>query len=113
MKEAAKVESPKAPEMSRGRGTKLLRRKCACGGTASLAGECEECRGGKVLQRSGLIPAPAAVPGVVFDVLGTTGQQLDQSTRVFMESRLGHDFSNVRVHTDSRAAESASAVGAL
>ena len=30
-----------------------------------------------------------------------------------MESRIGHDFSRVRVHTDSRAAESARAVGAL
>jgi hypothetical protein len=30
-----------------------------------------------------------------------------------MESRLGHDFSRIRVHTDARAAESARAVGAL
>jgi len=30
-----------------------------------------------------------------------------------MESRLGHDFSHVRVHTDERAAESARAVNAL
>src|SRR5205823_2420540 len=29
-----------------------------------------------------------------------------------MESRLGHDFSDVRVHTDSKAADSASAVNA-
>jgi hypothetical protein len=29
-----------------------------------------------------------------------------------MESRLGHDFGDVRVHTDSRAHESAQAVGA-
>jgi hypothetical protein len=30
-----------------------------------------------------------------------------------MEPRFGHDFSNVRVHSDSKAAESARAVGAL
>src|SRR6185436_20456330 len=30
-----------------------------------------------------------------------------------MEPRMGHDFSRVRVHTDARAAESASAVNAV
>lgn len=40
------------------------------------------------------------------------GQSLDPVARSFMESRFGHDFSGVRVHTDSRAAESAEAVAA-
>ena len=40
------------------------------------------------------------------------GQPLDARSRAFMEPRLGHNFSNVRVHTDSRAAESARAVNA-
>jgi hypothetical protein len=40
------------------------------------------------------------------------GQLLDSTTREFMESRFGHDFSRVRVHTDARAAESARAVNA-
>src|SRR5207253_648342 len=35
------------------------------------------------------------------------------STRSFMEPRFGHDFSQVRVHTDERAAESARSVNAL
>lgn len=52
------------------------------------------------------------VPQVVRDVLHSPGQPLDQSTRSFAESRLGHDFSAVRVHTDTRAAESAEAVQA-
>jgi outer membrane protein OmpA-like peptidoglycan-associated protein len=38
---------------------------------------------------------------------------LDTATRSLFESRFGHDFSGVRVHTDARAAESARAVGAL
>src|SRR5947209_15066228 len=42
-----------------------------------------------------------------------SGQPLDAGTRAFMESRFGHDFSRVRVHTDSRAAESAQAINAL
>jgi hypothetical protein len=53
------------------------------------------------------------VPPIVHDVLNSPGQPLDENTRLFMESRFGHDFSNVRVHTDSKAAESAQAVNAL
>ncbi|MGH9764799.1 MAG: DUF4157 domain-containing protein, partial [Blastocatellia bacterium] len=41
------------------------------------------------------------------------GRALDQPTRAFFEPRFGHDFSRVRVHSDARAAESASAVNAL
>jgi Domain of unknown function (DUF4157) len=54
-----------------------------------------------------------AVPPIVHDVLNSSGQPLERNTREFMESRFGHDFSGVRVHTDSRAAESARAVNAL
>jgi hypothetical protein len=56
--------------------------------------------------------SPASAPPVVHDVLSQTGQPLDPPTRAFMESRFGHDFSRVRVHTDAKAAESARAVEA-
>jgi hypothetical protein len=46
------------------------------------------------------------------DVLRASGRPLDRSTRDFMESRFGHDFSAVRVHTDDTAARSASALSA-
>jgi hypothetical protein len=49
----------------------------------------------------------------VLDVVGSGGgSPLDTETRADMESRLGHDFSDVRVHTDSRAHDSARAVNA-
>lgn len=49
----------------------------------------------------------------VLDVVGSGGgAPLDTDTRGDMESRLGHDFGDVRVHTDSRAHESATAVNA-
>src|SRR5947209_6819364 len=49
----------------------------------------------------------------VLDVVGSGGgAPLDADTRADMESRLGHDFSDVRMHTDSRAHESAQAVNA-
>ena len=42
----------------------------------------------------------------VHDIVGKGGgQALDSGTRESMESKFGTDFSDVRVHTDSRAAE--------
>ena len=53
------------------------------------------------------------VPRVVHEVLRSRGEPLDHDTRSFVEPRLGHDFSHVRVHTGPRAAASAHEVGAL
>ncbi|WP_197995812.1 eCIS core domain-containing protein [Gimesia algae] len=53
------------------------------------------------------------VPPIVYDVLQSPGQPLDTETRAFFEPRFGQDFSSVRVHTNSLAAQSASAVNAL
>jgi outer membrane protein OmpA-like peptidoglycan-associated protein len=49
----------------------------------------------------------------VQEVLRSPGQPLDASARAFMEPRFGRDFSQVRVHTDGQAADSARAVNAL
>lgn len=51
-------------------------------------------------------------PAVVDEVLSESGQALDEASRSMMESRLGHDFSQVRIHTGGKAAESAKAVNA-
>jgi hypothetical protein len=49
----------------------------------------------------------------VKDVVGKGGgQPLDPGTRSAMESGIGADFSDVRVHTDAKASESAKSVGA-
>jgi hypothetical protein len=49
----------------------------------------------------------------VHDVVNSgAGSALAPDVRGEMEQRLGHDFSDVRVHTDSRAADSAAAVNA-
>ena len=40
------------------------------------------------------------------------GQPLPEPTRAFFESRFGYDFSQVRVHTDAKAADTARAVNA-
>jgi peptidoglycan hydrolase-like protein with peptidoglycan-binding domain len=97
----------------------MLQRKCACGGTPGASGECAACKKKReasqgMLQRAASSTGPVnEVPGIVHDVLRSSGQPLETGTREFMESRFGQDFSGVRVHTDSRAAESARAVNAL
>ncbi len=66
------------------------------------------------VQRSPLSPAATSdVPPIVHEVLSLPGQPLDQNARGFFEPRFGHDFSQVRVHADSKASESAEAVDAL
>jgi len=95
----------------------LLQRKCACGGTPGPTGECEECRK-KCLKgqarNSGLGTRNGSfAPPIVHEVLSSPGQPLGADLRAFMEPRFGHDFSQVRVHTNANAAESARAVNAL
>lgn len=99
--EAVKVTPARVPS---------LMRKCACGGSCGKCGE-EESK--KKIQRKAATsaPIPASTPSVE-NVLSGAGSPLDASTRGFMESRFGHDFSDVRVHTGPDASESARAVGA-
>lgn len=53
------------------------------------------------------------VPGIVHQVLNSSGQPLEASAQARLEGRFGHDFSRVRVHTGSLASESARQVNAL
>lgn len=53
------------------------------------------------------------LPPIVQEAISSSGQPLDPTTRGFMESRFGHDFSQVRVHTNARAAASARGLNAL
>ncbi|HEV7890517.1 MAG TPA: DUF4157 domain-containing protein [Pyrinomonadaceae bacterium] len=86
---------------------------CACGGG------CPSCRNGQDahgrLQMKHVEannPGGPAAPPIVHETLRSSGQPLDSATRDLMESRFGHDFSRVRLHTDAQAAESARAVNA-
>lgn len=45
--------------------------------------------------------------------LGNKGTTLPDQTQQFFESRMGYDFSNVRIHTDNIAAKSAQSINAL
>jgi Domain of unknown function (DUF4157) len=52
------------------------------------------------------------MPSPVNEVLSSTGHPLSDQVRAFMEPRFGHDFSNVRVHSDDMAAAGAEAISA-
>ncbi len=91
----------------------LLQRRCACGGTPGPDGECAGCKARRLGLQRRATTSSAVVPPIVREVLRSPGQPLDAATRAFMEPRFGHDFSQVRVHSDTRAAESARAVNAL
>ena len=51
-------------------------------------------------------------PPIVNEVLRSPGQPIDPLMRNRMESSFDHDFSQVRLHTDERASESAKAINA-
>ncbi|MGK9169294.1 DUF4157 domain-containing protein [Inquilinus limosus] len=93
----------------------LLQRQCSCGQHTIAGGECANCAKQEhaALRRlnagSG---TPRNVPSIVHRVLGTAGQPLPHRARRDMEMRFKHDFSDVQIHLDSFAAQSAHAVDA-
>jgi outer membrane protein OmpA-like peptidoglycan-associated protein len=90
-------------------GEQLMQRKCAC------SGGCDKCKKKQLsLKRvSANASETAEVPSSVDHLLHSSGMPLDGATRAFMEPRFGYDFSHVRVHADSAAAQSTRDVSAL
>jgi hypothetical protein len=80
-----------------------IQRKCASNNT-------EE----QVQRKEGLDTGPQTdVSLLVSDAVNAGGRPLDDHTRSYMENRIGHDFSDVKIHTDSIAAKSAQSINAL
>jgi outer membrane protein OmpA-like peptidoglycan-associated protein len=102
--------APEAPLAPSGAAVSV-QRKCACG--ASCA-KCED-EADRVQMKS-LGPRTTAdavsAPPTVHEALRSPGRPLDPEVRAFMEPRFGHDFSQVRLHSDTAAAESAQALHA-
>jgi hypothetical protein len=94
----------------------VLQRQCACG-TYTSGGNCSSCSknntASQIQRKATNDGSGSETPPIVHDVLRSQGQALNETTRAFFEPRFGHDFSNVRVHTDEKAAQSAQAVNAL
>lgn len=59
-----------------------------------------------------LAPKPKSPAPIVHQATASGGQILDAKTQREMGARFGHDFSHVRIHTDTRAVESAQSLGA-
>lgn len=96
-------------------GDAKLRRTCACGGATGTGGSCKQCEEEReaAVRRSAIGPGPAEAPVSVHEALRGPSEPLDAGTREFVESRMGHDFGHVRVHTGGTAARSAREVNAL
>jgi Domain of unknown function (DUF4157) len=96
--------------------TSALQTQRGCASAGDLGGPTEQPgKQGERLQTKHIGPtnvSQTAAPPIVQEVLHSSGQPLDSAFRFFMEARLGRDFSELRVHTNSKAAESAQAIGA-
>lgn len=66
----------------------------------------------KSAPQAAIAPKPKALTPIVHHATTSGGGALDTKTQRQMGSRFGHDFSQVRIHTDTRAALSAQALGA-
>ncbi|MER7700958.1 DUF4157 domain-containing protein [Streptomyces sp. NPDC096095] len=80
--------------------------------TAVQAEESEEAGQAERTEQAGQAGQAEEQRSPVHDVVSSGGSPLDTDTRTDMESRMGADFSDVRVHHDSAAHESAKGVGA-
>jgi len=52
------------------------------------------------------------IHSIISDTNNSTGKPLDENTRSFMEPRFNYDFSNVKIHDNKLAAQSADAINA-
>ena len=91
-----------------------LQRKCRDAGRRDGYG-CSSCRTDQdeVRRKTQRGSDHATVPASVHETLAEAGQPLEASARSFMEQRFRQDFSAVRVHTGSAAAQSARDIDAL
>ena len=100
-----------------------IQRDCACGGTCqscraaispvSPASDIGDAPGNRSIQLQAALPsAPTLASSGDPLVAQEPGKPLDERPRQLMESRFGRNFSDVRIHTDDRAAESADMLNA-
>jgi hypothetical protein len=107
-------EADRVADQVMGMPVSTLERKCACDSADGVDAKCEACRGQPPsLQRKASEHSASGAPPSIQETLRQSGQPLDSGSRDFMESRFGRDFGDVRVHTDSMAAESAASINAL
>jgi hypothetical protein len=90
----------------------VIQRKCAPCAAGTTCPKCEEEEKVQTKEKPGHTPHVNSKAASQITSLRGGGQPLPPSVRAFFEPRFGRDFSDVQVHTDSAAAESARAIGA-
>ena len=82
--------------------------------TPQVSRKCAGCADEERVQKKEAGPQAAAdqAPASVHELLRSPGHSLDSATRAYFEPHFGQDFTNVRVHTDASAAQSAREVNA-
>jgi hypothetical protein len=83
-----------------------------CGGVQCPPGICNHDDDPKIHRHTEGVAQIRTAPDLVTRVLSTAGEAMSTDTRSRMESRFGHDFSRVRIHTNAEAAKSAVAIQA-
>lgn len=82
---------------------------------SSVKRKCAKCEEEEKLHRKsgndGSIGIEA--PSSVHNVINSGGQTLDAGSRKFFETRFGYNFSDVKIHTNAKAAQSAQDINAL
>lgn len=92
--------------------TPAVQKMCAqCASGGPLCPKCAEEKKLGIQKSESSASSDSSVPDNYVSSMGP-GQPLDQATRDYFEPRFGADFSQVRIHTGSRAEESASAINA-
>ncbi len=87
-----------------------------CSPPSTIHRTCSACEDEEKMVQRTAMPSDRGVsaqgPDHVQNAISAGGQPLDHQTRSFFEPRLGYDLSNVRIHTDSTAGQSARAIHA-
>jgi len=82
-------------------------------GNSSNADSIQQSKGSSSsVQRKSMGDNPVTTSPIINEAANDSGKPLDETTRSFMEPRLGNDLSGVRIHTGDKAAQSSEAINA-
>ena len=111
-----RFNEPHAPvhALQRMIGNQATTRLLSGSGVQRMCDTCEEEQHREVQRKPSTAESPVVAPDLesYVDASRGAGQPLPPAIRAHYEPRFGSDFSGVRVHTDSRAAQAASAIHA-
>lgn len=119
-KYAAPSSTPAGPQLTipgyqpalQSKGLHLLDKPLELGASSAKTDEKREEGEAAVQRKEESSPTMTTSAATVHSTVSSSARPMDVATRKEMESRIGFDFSKVRLHTDARASASARALGA-